>query len=360
MEKKKMRMENLVRKLFRKKLFNKKILIFGNTGFVGSWLSLTLTFFGAKILGISTKMANPLYLSNTSQFKKNIKTLNCDLIRLNKVKVDIIKFKPDIVIHLASQPIVKVGFLNPYKTYETNIIGTLKIFEILRAIPTIKKILVFTSDKVYRNSEKKILIETSAMGGGQDPYSASKSSQDIISQSYGYSFFNKTKMIIIRSGNIIGGGDWAKDRLIPDIIRSYSNNKIFKVRSLNSTRPWIHILDVINAILLALTENGTKNNSNLIFNLSSKKIAQVSVKKIIKLIKKNTIIKKIKIHKIKNKIKEKKYLHISSRKAFKILNWKPKLTLNDSLKLTVKYYLLKKNKTYKEAINQISEFFSLP
>ena len=351
-------MENLVNKLFKKKFLNKKILIFGNTGFVGSWLSLTLKFFGAEILGISTKMKNTLYLSNTSQFKKNIKTLNCDLINLNKVKVNIINFKPDIAIHLASQPIVKIGFLNPYKTYETNIIGTIKILEILREVPSLKKILIFTSDKVYRNVKKKTLNENSAMGGEQDPYSASKSSQDIISQSYGYNFFKKTKMIIIRSGNIIGGGDWAKDRLIPDIVRSYLNNKLLKVRSMNSTRPWLHIFDVINAILILFLKNDTKKKNIFIFNLSPKKKNQINVKQIIKLIEKNTIIKKIRLKKIINKVKEKKYLHISSTKANKILNWQPKLNVKNSLKQTIKFSLLRKNKIYNEAINQISKYFT--
>ena len=197
--------------MLKKKIYNKKILIFRHTGFVGSWLSLSLSIFGAKILGVSLKMSNKNYLSNDKKFIKKIKSINCDLKDLDIIENKIINFKPDIIIHLASQPIVKVGFTDPINTYRTNIIGTVKILEIARKIPTVKKILVFTSDKVYSNSEKKPLDENSKLGG-LDPYSASKSAQDIISQSYGFSFFKKKKLIILRSGNIIGGGDWANNR----------------------------------------------------------------------------------------------------------------------------------------------------
>ena len=349
-------MENLVIKLFKKNFKDKRILIFGNSGFVGSWLSVALNFFGAKILGVSLKMHNTNYLSNTNTFKKNIKTIKCDLKNLDKIEQNIKRFKPQIVIHLAAQPIVKIGFLDPIKTYETNIAGTIKIFEVLRKISSINKILVFTSDKVYSNNEKKLLTERSSLGG-LDPYSASKSAQDIISQSYGFSFFNNKQMIILRSGNIIGGGDWSNDRIIPDIIRSYLHKKILKIRSINSTRPWIHIFDVINAMLLVLIKKDLRNQHNTIFNLSPHTKKQVSVKKILYLIKNNTTIKKIKIKIVKNNLKEKKYLHISSNKASKNLNWKTKLNLIESLKLTVKFYLLSKDRTYDEATKQIKEFF---
>ena len=341
--------------LFRKYLKNKRILIFGNSGFVGSWLTLSLSFFDAKILGVSLKMSNKNYLSNSSKFKKKIRTLNCDLKNLNNIQSKIVLFKPEIIIHLASQPIVKMGYINPKKTYETNVNGTIKILELARKIKTVKQILIFTSDKVYSNAENKTLTEGSKLGG-LDPYSASKSAQDIIAQSYGYSFFQKTKMVILRSGNIIGGGDWAENRIIPDIVRSYLNKTVLKLRSVNSTRPWIHIFDVINAILLIITKKN-KLTQNTIFNLSPKIRKQISVKKIINLILNNTTITKIKMKKINNVIKEKKYLHISSNKAQTTIPWSTKLDLKIALKLTVSFYLLNRNKTYDEAIGQIRNYF---
>ena len=342
--------------LFRKYLKNKRILIFGNSGFVGSWLTLSLFFFDAKILGVSLKMGNKNYLSNSSKFKKKIRTLNCDLKNLDNIQSKIVLFKPEIIIHLASQPIVKMGYINPKKTYETNVNGTIKILELARKIKTVKQILIFTSDKVYSNAENKTLTEGSKLGG-LDPYSASKSAQDIIAQSYGYSFFQKTKMVILRSGNIIGGGDWAENRIIPDIVRSYLNKTVLKLRSVNSTRPWIHIFDVINAILLIITKKN-KLTQNTIFNLSPKIRKQISVKKIINLILNNTTITKIKMKKINNVIKEKKYLHISSNKAQTTIPWSTKLDLKIALKLTVNFYLLNRNKTYDEAIEQIRDYFS--
>ena len=342
--------------LFRKYLKNKRILIFGNSGFVGSWLTLSLSFFDAKILGVSLKMSNKNYLSNSLKFKKKIRTLNCDLKNLDNIQSKIVLFKPEIIIHLASQPIVKMGYINPKKTYETNVNGTIKILELARKIKTVKQILIFTSDKVYSNVENKILTEDSKLGG-LDPYSASKSAQDIIAQSYGHSFFKKTKMIILRSGNIIGGGDWAENRIIPDIVRAYLNKGVLKIRSINSTRPWIHIFDVINAMLLILTKQTTKYEQNIIFNLSPNIKKQVSVKEIIKLIIKNTSIKKIKIKKVVNIIREKKYLHISSKKAQTKLPWNTKLDLKIALKLTIDFYLLSKTKTFNEAIKQINQYF---
>ena len=349
-------MENLVKNLFKKHLKNKRILIFGNSGFVGSWLTLSLSFFDVKILGVSLIMKNKNYLSNLGKFKKKIKTINCDLKNLDNIETKIITFKPEIIIHLASQPIVKIGYINPKKTYETNISGTIKILELARRIKTVKQILIFTSDKVYSNIENKTLTENSKLGG-LDPYSASKSAQDIIAQSYGHSFFKKTKMIILRSGNIIGGGDWAENRIIPDIVRSYLNKSVLKLRSINSTRPWIHILDVINAILLIITKKN-RSNHNIIFNLSPKVKKQVSVKKLITLIFKNTKITKIKVKKINNIIKEKKYLHISSSKAQKFIPWSTRLDLKIALKLTIQFYLLNKDKMYDEAMNQIKNYFS--
>ena len=351
-------MENMVDNIYKKYLKNKKILIFGHSGFVGSWLALTLSSFKSNVLGVSLKMPNQNYISNTKEFKKNFKTINCNIKNLDKIETKIIKFKPEIIIHLASQPIVNEGFKNPLSTYETNIIGTVKILELSRKISTVKKILVFTSDKVYLNNNKKILTEDSKLGG-LDPYSASKSSQDLISQSYKFSFLNKKKIIILRSGNIIGGGDWANNRIVPDIVRSYLYNKTLKIRSINSTRPWVHIFDVLNAILLLLTKTNFKKNQSLIFNLSPKIKKQISVKKILKLVFTHTNIKKLKVKSIKSNINEKKYLHISSKKALKELGWTAKLDLKNALMLTINFYLLNKNKIYVEAIKQIKDFFLL-
>lgn len=350
-------MENLVIKIFKNKLKNKRILIIGNSGFVGSWLCMSLFFFQSKILGLSLKMKDKSYLSNSKEFQKKIKTIYGNINNLKKIKSKIIQFDPEIVIHLASQPLVKTGYTKPIETFETNIIGTAKVLELLKEMPGVKKILIFTSDKVYANKERKKYTENSNLGG-VDPYSASKSCQDIIAQSYAQNFLTSKRLIILRSGNIIGGGDWAENRIIPDIIKAHIDKKILKIRSIDSTRPWIHILDVINAILLILIKKTNyKKQSDLVFNLSPNNSRQTSVKKIIELIKKNTLIKDIKFRIIKKKFDEKKYLDISSKKAFLKLNWKTKLNLVKSLKLTVNFYLTKKKDLINVAIKQIEDYF---
>ncbi len=337
-----------------KNLKNKKILIFGNTGFIGSWLSIALDLFDVKVLGISLKMSNQNYISNTSQFKKKIKTVYCDINNLNKIKNTIIGFKPEIIIHLASQPIVQKGFENPKKTFSTNIFGSIKIFEMIRKISSVKKIVIFTSDKVYQN-DFKTLNEKSNLGG-LDPYSASKSCQDIISQSYNYSFLNK-KMVLIRSGNIIGGGDWGQNRLLPDIIKAFRNKQKVKIRSIHSTRPWLHILDVINAFLIIINKD-IKKNITQTYNLAPDKKSQVSVSKILGIINTKTQIKNLKIRKIKSKIKEKKYLKLSAKKIFKDLKWRPKLNLTKSLILTINLYLQKKEDLFSKTKDQIVNFLN--
>ena len=337
-----------------KNLKNKKILIFGNTGFIGSWLSIALDLLDVKVLGVSLKMSNQNYVSNTPQFKKNIKTVYCDINNLDKIKDTIIGFKPQIIIHLASQPIVQKGFENPKKTFSTNIFGSIKIFEMIRKISSVKKIVIFTSDKVYQN-DFKTLNEKSNLGG-LDPYSASKSCQDIISQSYNYSFLNK-KMVLIRSGNIIGGGDWGQNRLLPDVIKAFRNKQKVKIRSIHSTRPWLHILDVINAFLIIINKD-IKKKFTQIYNLAPDKKSQVSVSKILSIINTKTQINNLKIKKIKSNIKEKKYLKLSAKKIFQELKWRPKLNLTKSLILTINLYLQKKRNLFSETKDQIVNFLN--
>ena len=215
---------------------------------MGSNLSIALKLMGSEILGYSLKKKDTRYLSNNTEYKKKIKTIYGDIINIDKNKNKIKKFKPQILIHLASQPIVSKSYIQTKKNYETNIMGTVKLLELVKDLKYIKNIIIFTSDKVYKNLEKKELSEKSSLGG-DDPYSASKSSQDLISNSYKTSFFKSNKNIfIIRAGNIIGGGDWEKSRLIPDLFLSNEKKKNILLRNPNAIRPWQHIFDVMDGI----------------------------------------------------------------------------------------------------------------
>ena len=339
----------------------KRILITGNTGFVGSNVSIALNLLGAQILGYSLKKKDKKYISNSNQFNQRIKTIYDDINQItNHIKL-IKKFKPQILIHLASQPIVKDSYEYPFKTYETNIMGTINLFEVAKKINTLKNILVFTSDKVYKNLEKTTLNESSPLGG-EDPYSSSKSAQDLISSSYKNSFFKMSKNIfVVRAGNIIGGGDWEKSRLVPDFFISNQKKKNILLRNSKAIRPWQHIYDVINGIFKLLSSKGNKIYSKpFIYNIGPSNSQNITVLDLIKKIKKNH--KNININYSTKKInfKEKKILKLSNKLLIKEIGWKQKLNINNSIKLTFNWYnhFYKNQKSiFKFTEKQILEFF---
>lgn len=345
-----------------KKFFkNKRVLIMGNTGFVGSYLSLTLSLMDSKILGYSLKKKDKRYLSNNPEYKKKIKTIYDDLINVDKYRNIIKSFKPQILIHLASQPLVSESYINSKKNYETNVMGTVKLLELSKELRYLKNILIFTSDKVYKNLEKNRLNEKSPLGG-EDPYSASKSAQDLISNSYKLSFFKKNKnLFLVRAGNIIGGGDWEKTRLIPDLFLSNLKKKNIYLRNPNATRPWQHILDVVEGILKLILVKGKKiSNTSHIYNIGPNSNKDMKVKYFIQKFIDSTPYIKIK-YKFKNiNFSEKKFLRLSSKLIMKDIRWKSKLSLNDVIKLTSKWYYefyRNKKKIYNITVEQIRSFF---
>jgi CDP-glucose 4,6-dehydratase len=346
-----------------KKFFkNKKILITGNTGFVGSYLSLIFSLMGSKILGFSLKKKNKGYLSNQINYQKNIQTINSDITKIGKYYKDLNKFKPQIVIHLAAQPIVKDSYIDAKNTYKTNILGTVELLEVIKKIPSIKNIVIFTSDKVYQNLDGKYLNENSKLGG-IDPYSASKSTQDIIANSYKESFFKNNKNItIIRAGNIIGGGDFDYTRIIPELFLSAHKNKTLVLRNPYAIRPWQHILDVSNAIMFILFKHYSKIKSkSIIYNVGPDNKSNITVLNLILKINKKNF--KLKLKK-KNKIKfnETKILKLSNKLIKKKIKWKPILNITDTVNLTVDWYRNFYNdpkNIYKFSIKQIKKFFKI-
>ena len=352
-------------KLEIKNLINKKnILITGNTGFVGSWLSLTLNLLGANILGYSLKKKNKSFLSNSNLFKKKINTIYADINEIDKFSNKLKKFKPEIVIHLASQPLVLESYKNTKKTFLTNVMGTVNFFESMKNLKSIKKIIVFTSDKVYRNLSGNVLNENSPLGG-VDPYSASKSCQDIISSSYKSSIYNRNiEVIILRAGNIIGGGDWNEFRIVPDIYKSIHNKKKFYVRNPNAIRPWQHILEILNVFILLITKKNTKLSSKPdIFNIAPSIKSNIRVIDLIKLIKNIEIKNKFNFSIKKNSKYESKILKLSSINAKKKIKYKPRLNLKNSIQLTSDWYNHFYKRTNKNIFNftitQIKNFFKI-
>ena len=231
---------------------NKKILITGHTGFKGSWLTSCLLVFGAKILGISKNDEKLIHYKKNCYHKK-ITNVYIDITNYENLKKKITEFNPEIIIHLAAQALVSESYKNPFKTIETNVMGTLNIIEVSKKIKNLKSLLIITSDKCYLNKEIKKGYKENDQLGGDDPYSASKASAEIIFNTYAKSFFynqNKFGYATARAGNVIGGGDWSKDRLIPDCIKSIIKKKKLMIRNPISTRPWQHVLEPISGYLL--------------------------------------------------------------------------------------------------------------
>ena len=322
---------------------NKKILITGSTGFKGSWLCYWLYLLKANIVGISLKPEKDSILYKRLSIDKKIKQYFINIKDLKKLDKVIKKEKPDLIIHLAAQSIVSLSYKDPKDTLETNIIGSFNILEAVRK-NKIENLIYVTSDKCYLNKDEKIIyVETDRLGG-QDLYSASKASAEIIFQAYIKSFFSKNKKIkfaTARAGNVIGGGDMKKDRIVPDIMKSLLKNKKLIIRSPNSVRPWQHVLEPLhgylilgNYLMMNKINSNIKPNWNFGPNIKNIKSVREIAHKSIELWRKK---KKI-IFKNNKNFKEVNFLMLNSKKAKKEISWKPKLNFNDTMRLTVDWY----------------------
>ena len=324
------------------KFFNKKkIFITGHTGFKGSWLAYILYLSGAKISGYSLKPKNKFDNFYLLKLDRKLKNHYGDVRDKKNLKNKIKEFKPDIIFHLAAQPLVKESYKNPDFTFSTNIIGTLNILEILREVKSIKSAIIITSDKCYKNYEKKSGYSEEDELGGEDPYSASKAAAENIFFSYQKSFFknkNKIGLVSVRAGNVIGGGDWSKDRIIPDLIKSIIFKTKFIIRSPKSTRPWQHIFDLLHGYLILSKKiyGNSKFNGSRNFGPDKK---HVTVKEVISKLTQILGINKKVFTKFDKKIKETGLLSLKTFKSKNNLKWKTKLTLNQSLKIIADWYL---------------------
>ena len=326
---------------------NKVVIVTGHTGFKGSWLSLWLKDLGANVIGISNKIIHKkgLYQELVEKdifYKEYFLDIKNNALLEKAVKEQ----NPDFIFHLAAQPIVSESFNNPKETFLVNSIGTLNILESIRS--TTKKIclILITSDKCYENIETIYgYREIDSIGGG-DPYSASKGCAEIIANCYIRSIYNCNELISIataRAGNVIGGGDWSKDRLIPDAVKAWESKSELVIRNPKSTRPWQHVLEPISGyIMLGKYIHSKKIKcsklSDASFNFGPDSCDIQSVEKVINLFSfywENSL-KRIES---KNNIKESGLLNLSYDKACNILDWKPRLGLAKALEFTANWYI---------------------
>lgn len=230
----------------------KKVFLTGHTGFKGSWLSLWLNLLGAEVKGYALEPPTDPSLFEEAKVANYVISEIGDIRDLDQLEAAMLTFNPDILIHMAAQPLVRYSYVDPVGTYETNVLGTLKVFESARKCAKLKCIVNITTDKCYENREWVWGYREDEPMGGHDPYSSSKGCAELVSASYRKSFFQQqgVELATVRAGNVIGGGDWAEDRLIPDILRAFERNEPVAIRNPLSTRPWQHVLEPLSGYLL--------------------------------------------------------------------------------------------------------------
>lgn len=342
-------MENMVEDNSLDFFINKKIFITGHTGFKGSWLSYILDRNKSIVKGysLSPNTTPSLYskLKFSNQFTSVISNIN-DYVKL---KEEIISFCPDIIFHLAAQPLVIESYKEPKYTFDTNFTGTLNILEILRDMDSKCVCIFVTTDKVYYNDDTNNKFKEEDKLGGKDPYSASKAASEILINSYLHSYFFESKIAIasVRAGNVIGGGDWSNYRLIPDLINSHLNNTELNIRYPNAVRPWQHVLEPLFGYLsLAKKLYLNKSNYSGAWNFGPEMDDIKSVRDVIKIAQDEGLVLKYSETK-KNKFYESNFLSLDISKAKKTLLWKPKWNSETAIKKTIQWYLnfYKKNNT---------------
>lgn len=328
--------------LFYKTFNNKKVLITGHTGFKGSWLASWLSLMGANITGIGLDpITSPSHFDQVS-LDENITDIRVDIRNCEQINTIINDIKPDFIFHLAAQALVKESFNNPRYTWETNVIGTINLLDACRNLTDQCTVVLITSDKCYKNVEWLWGYRETDILGGSDPYSGSKAATELAIYSYLKSYFNnssKVKIAIGRAGNVIGGGDWSQDRIIPDIIRAWDKKQEVEIRNPLSTRPWQHVLEPLSGYLsLAVSLNEDAKLHGEPFNFGPNDNSNYTVLDVV-----NTMSNYWKDGKWVNTSDqssnyESGLLKLNCDKALELLKWNAVLTFDETIKFTVNWY----------------------
>ena len=318
----------------------KKIFLTGHTGFKGSWMALWLLEMKARVVGFALEPEDESLFRLAQVDGGMEKSIIGDIRNSEKIAAAIADSQPEIIIHMAAQPLVRQSYFDPRETYETNVIGTLNVFEAARKVGSIKAILNVATDKCYENKEVDHAFEESDPLGGHDPYSASKACAEILTSSYRRSFFGKEKVALAsaRAGNVIGGGDFSKDRIIPDIFRSIQDGKKIELRSPSAIRPWQHVLEpVFGYLLLAKNLYEKGDVFAKAYNFGPNADAQQNVETLTK-----NFIEKIgagAYESLENQaLHEAGILKLNHSLAKKELDWQPKLTFDEAVFWTASWY----------------------
>ena len=342
---------------------NKKVLVTGATGFKGAWLCYWLNILGAKVYGVGYNPNKNKNLFYSLKLDKKIKLKLLDIRDKNKINKFIISNKPQIIFHLAAQPLILESYKKPYLTYTVNSIGTLNVLESVRQTKSVRSLICVTSDKCYESNYSTKGFKEDDRLGGKDPYSGSKASAEIMINSYQESFYKSKKcgLASARAGNVIRGGDWSANRLIPDTVNSIIKQKTIKVRNPNFNRPWQHVLEPLYGYLL-LGEKLFKKPKTYsgAWNFGTKKNTVTNVLEIVKELVKFWGRGKISFKK-NQKYYEQTNLQLNIQKAIKILKWQPKYSIIKSIKVTAEWYkkvLIEKYSVEKITEKQIKDYMN--
>ena len=340
----------------------KRVFVTGHTGFKGGWICLWLKHLGAEVIGYSLEPSTVPSLFEVANVGEGMQSIIGDIRDHAKLSKMILESKPDVVIHMAAQSLVRYSYAQPAETYEVNVMGTVYLLEAVRAMPSVKAIVNVTSDKCYENQERiRGYSENEAMGG-VDPYSSSKGCAELVTSAYRQSFFEPAGIALAsaRAGNVIGGGDWAADRLIPDFLRAMDAGETLNIRSPKAVRPWQHVLEPLSGYLMLaeqLYSNGASFAEGWNFGPSDDDSRTVS-----------WIIERMAEMRIDinwqcdeaPQLHEANLLKLDSSKALHQLNWQPVWRLQTALQKTLEWHEAWRNAEDMQAVSlaQINDYLS--
>lgn len=328
----------------------KKVLITGHSGFKGSWLSIWLNKLGASVTGVSLEPSTTPNLFNEANIKTMCDSSFLNICKLKEITSKIKSAQPEILIHMAAQPLVRKSYEEPINTFEVNILGTANILEAMRSTNSIRTAIMITTDKVYKNNEDGRSYAEDDQLGGHDPYSSSKAGAEIIINSYRSSFLeDKISISSARAGNVIGGGDWSPDRLIPDAVKAWQANIDLNIRNPAAVRPWQHVLEPLSGYLLLAEDTFNESKLTGAYNFGPNKQGAASVKSVIRITKEILNISNINFMSESQGPHEANLLFLDINKATSLLNFQPKWNLQESVEKTVNWY-----KAYYDGVNALS------
>lgn len=347
----------------------KRVLVTGHTGFKGSWLSIWLHELGAEVVGVSqdpfTNRDNYVLSGIGQKIMADLRSDICDGQRMKEIFQ---KYQPEIVFHLAAQPLVRYSYEQPVETYEANVMGTIHVMEAIRATSSVKVGVMITTDKCYDNKEQMRGYKEDDPFGGYDPYSSSKGACEIAIQSWRRSFFNSedygkkhhVSLASVRAGNVIGGGDWALDRIIPDCIKALEQDKVIDIRSPKAIRPWEHVLEPLSGYMLLAKkqwEHPTEFCDGWNFGPESESVS--TVWEVATELIKNYGKGELKDSSDPNAVHEAKLLMLDITKAKTKLGWKPRMNMQQCMELVADWYKrYQKEDVYRLCVEEIEKFIN--